>query len=1260
MRSSHDETSTTAINRGALLSRVAVLLITLLTIPSVLSNPSDYLTITGNALRHGHIPTANLDPAVVGSNTFGRIFPGGFTRLPTVNGVPPGTNYASPLVYTTASGRTVVFAATQNNNIYSVDGITGALLASRNVNPPFDMSRDIPTCGDINSNIGVTSTGVIDPTTGTAYFVSKSYAAGTSVGYMNGRYRVHAVDVATLVERPNFPKDLEGTVAENDSRKVFQGGIHLQRPGLHMYNNAIYIAFGAHCDQFNFTGWVIGVDGTTGTVLTAWATDAEPSNKGGAGIWQSGNGITAIDNRMYIITGNGNTSPTRTPTPGSQIPTILGMAIVELTINTARRIVPTDFFMPFNYQALNGGDRDFGSGGLTVFPNDTGLFTTPTVKRLGVAMGKGGTVYVVDVDNLGGFAMGPERSDNVLQSIQSPNSVFGQAAVFPANGGYMYFAPSGYPIQAYKWNVEQSTGRPAFILAGQSSFNTRQFCGSPIVTSLNGEDDTGIVWYIDFSGTLSAFRAVPSSGRLVQLFSDSPQGLYPYNKFLRPSFGNGRVYTVTSDGRMFAYGSPTNFPLTSPEANFGTVILGSPRTMLVNFTVQVDTVEVVSWVISDGNFTIGPNAPALPTSLTKGQTLSIPVTLNPSQTGFFTAQLNLQTTNNVRSLSFASLRGQGKSQSPQLELAPPALIYTGVVTNKGSVTSNALISNAGVEPLVIMGIVLPDPLGPFRVLNPPAVGTVIESGASLTVSIVFDPKVDGNWSDHLKVQTNGGNNFIILSGSSAGPPRLQLEYQLPDGTFSNETDLITFPPLLPGASATITLRVTNAGDSEMTITKVKVPQSGAIQGSILSIAEAQKIEHGLSILVPITFTHPSRIPAAAGAEGYIVTAELPLNTDDPDTGLKTVNFVGRVTFKPLTPPADTWVYAGCYSYKGPRILGIGKANGQPMTPQLCIELCGSDARKLPIAGVEYANECWCGMSLPATGMGSTGCTLGCRGDRTVACGGGGSLNVYYNPAIVNGTATTTITTVTSTPIATTTTVLTLTAEPTTTVLQTSMTSAIVTPPTPTATTVETTSTVIAIPTTTAILTTTATETDGPRWVYVGCTLDSPRLFPAGRQVGTGFTVTTCKEACIKKGFTFSGAQFGGECWCGANASTRTPTPETECNMPCTADRTQICGGRTRLSLHQYINPSTTTSRTPALNNPTLPSATENSPVTITPSPVTGWSYVGCTVSGGTFEGVAVARVFSGGRVGTGYAPGSCQTTCVDANKGYVFAGLEFG
>ena len=64
-----------------------------------------------------------------------------------------------------------------NLNIARVfDGITGTLVAQRQLDPPF--SATDASCGDIPGNIGITATPVIDKNTNIMYFTAKGYKGG--------------------------------------------------------------------------------------------------------------------------------------------------------------------------------------------------------------------------------------------------------------------------------------------------------------------------------------------------------------------------------------------------------------------------------------------------------------------------------------------------------------------------------------------------------------------------------------------------------------------------------------------------------------------------------------------------------------------------------------------------------------------------------------------------------------------------------------------------------------------------------------------------------------------------------------------------------------------------------------------------------------------------------------------------------------------------------------------------------------------------
>jgi hypothetical protein len=157
---------------------------------------------------------------------------------------------AKPLVYTTLKGgyggKQVVIACSETNWIYVLDAVNGTIYNRRQLHRPFLVS-DI-ACNDINPQVGITGTPVIDPQTDIMYLYSKTYI-GNANGYQNGVYYFHALDVNTLID-VYPPVNVNGGPANNDPNKgiFFTGSTVLQRASLTLINGAVWAGFGGHCD----------------------------------------------------------------------------------------------------------------------------------------------------------------------------------------------------------------------------------------------------------------------------------------------------------------------------------------------------------------------------------------------------------------------------------------------------------------------------------------------------------------------------------------------------------------------------------------------------------------------------------------------------------------------------------------------------------------------------------------------------------------------------------------------------------------------------------------------------------------------------------------------------------------------------------------------------------------------------------------------------------------------------------------------------
>lgn len=63
-----------------------------------------------------------------------------------------------------------------------------------------------------------------------------------------------------------------------------------------------------------------------------------------------------------------------------------------------------------------------------------------------------------------------------------------------------------------------------------------------------------------------------------------------------------------------------------------------------------------------------------------------------------------------------------------------------------------------------------------------------------------------------------------------------------------------------------------------------------------------------------------------------------------------------------------------------------------------------------------------------------------------------------------------------------------------------------------------------------------------------------------------------KQSCALEceGYTFFGTQYGIECWCGGTDTDHVQHGESEtCNMECSGDPSQICGGEWSMNVYKY-------------------------------------------------------------------------------------------
>jgi hypothetical protein len=137
---------------------------------------------------------------------------------------------------------------------------------------------------------------------------------------------------------------------------------------------------------------------------------------------------------------------------------------------------------------------------------------------------------------------------------------------------------------------------------------------------------------------------------------------------------------------------------------------------------------------------------------------------------------------------------------------------------------------------------------------------------------------------------------------------------------------------------------------------------------------------------PAAATPVTTCSDTASLNGYAPPTHTPMYEPVPDESILT------------DANGHTWIYAGCA--KEPtngRALTASDFSAENMTIETCLSYCGSVM--MPMAGVEYGTQCFCGQTLSQTEFLNTSTCeqtpkMECQGNYTEWCGGNAFLNVW--------------------------------------------------------------------------------------------------------------------------------------------------------------------------------------------------------------------------------------------------------------------------
>jgi outer membrane protein assembly factor BamB len=520
------------IHRSACRRLVQLICFTLFAV--LASSATDVVTYHNNIARTGQNPQEIiLTTGNVKASSFGKLF-----TFPVDGIIDAQPLYLSAVSIPGKGTHNVTYAVTENDSVYAFDADSGTPLWQVSVLGSGEAPSDDQGCSQISPQIGITSTPVIDRSSGphgTIYVVAMSK---NSSQYFQ---RIHALDITTGQEEFGGPVAVQAKYPgtgdnSHDGHVIFDPGQYAERQGLLLLNGVIYTGWTSHCDDRPYTGWLIGYNEST--LAQTGVLDVTPNGNEGS-IWQNGTGIASDGQSLFLLDANGTFDTTLNkkgfPNKGDY-----GNGFIKVS-TTNNKLHVADYFNMFDTISESERDKDLGSGGVIVLPPMKDA--NGKVWHLAVGAGKNQNIYLVDRTNMGKF--NPNNDDAIYQEIDGALKAgeWGTSAYFNGN---LYFGPQTNHLLQFQFSQAKLATSPQSKSA--ASF---RYPGTTPSVSANGSK-SGIVWAIEHSDPEDVLHAYDAANLAKELYNSNQaanqrDAFGTASHFGTPMIVNGKVYVGTAN-----------------------------------------------------------------------------------------------------------------------------------------------------------------------------------------------------------------------------------------------------------------------------------------------------------------------------------------------------------------------------------------------------------------------------------------------------------------------------------------------------------------------------------------------------------------------------------------------------------------------------------------------------------------------------------------------------------------------------------------
>jgi hypothetical protein len=242
-------------------------------------------------------------------------------------------------------------------------------------------------------------------------------------------------------------------------------------------------------------------------------------------------------------------------------------------------------------------------------------------------------------------------------------------------------------------------------------------------------------------------------------------------------------------------------------------------------------------------------SPALPVTLSRGQSVNLSINFAPSATGVSTGNLSLSTSGNV-SPNSVPLTGTGvqSQQTLSLTVSPQSVSFGNVPVGTSGSQTVALL-NSGTDPVNVSQATMAGSSG--FAMNGLALPMTLGPGQSTAFTVSFAPGGAGSASGDISVVSNAANSVstVTLTGMGVQPQ------------ISVAPASVSFGTVTVGQTSSQTVTLSNAGGANLNITQLAGPGTGF---SLSGLALPFTLAPGKSTAFTLSFT-PTSGASSAGS-----------------------------------------------------------------------------------------------------------------------------------------------------------------------------------------------------------------------------------------------------------------------------------------------------------------------------------------------------------------------------------------------------------